>query len=92
VLPEIKEAATILARVGGIARAEASETEQALMTQRVETEQALMAPRAKPSKHQPKPTQNRASISKHAKILGKLGGRPKKEIWQNFISPSTALQ
>jgi len=39
-----------------------------------------MTPRPKTSKQIIKTPPKPASISKHAKILGKLGGRPKKEI------------
>lgn len=34
--------------------------------------------KSKTSKHKPKEYKKPASISKHAKIIGKLGGRPKK--------------
>lgn len=38
-----------------------------------------MTPRPKTSKHKPQIKPKPASISKYAKILGKLGGRPSKK-------------
>lgn len=37
------------------------------------------ASKGKTSKHSLKPYEKPASISKHAKIIGSLGGRPRKE-------------
>lgn len=39
-----------------------------------------MATKSKTSKHTAKPASKPASISKHARVLGKLGGRPKREM------------
>jgi len=48
-----------------------------------------MTPRPKFNKQTVKPQLNRASIRKHAKILGKLGGRPKQEnTTQSYIKGS----
>lgn len=46
---------------------------------KTKTEQASVPVKGKPSKHKASAEINRASMSKHAKTLGKLGGRPRGE-------------
>jgi hypothetical protein len=45
----------------------------------MKNQQASKMQKSKTSKHTPKPYKKPASIGKHAAIVGKLGGRPRKD-------------